>query len=407
MALVLLLPVYPVLGGWLFAHNIPSSVIGPMRFWKEVVVLSLAVKVTPAVWKSRDPVDIVALAFLGVVAFFLVMPIGPPIDARLLGAREDAFFVIVFLVAKHAGVDRRSAMQIQTAVIAVGCVLAGFGIWNHFSPNAWATWVYQVGLLSYIYVVLGAATAAVINYSTLGGSTFVRAGSLLLDPLALAYYMLIPIGVIIGRGIAQKIRRLDVATGAICLGRPTGGADAELDRGPPLDGWVGDVDQSQALRLAAVLIAATVVILPLAGTLGLGDQLAASTSTTEFRNAGHLEGSPERDRPDRVQPAGHRAGNGGGGGPAIRSGGDADNRELVLPARGRDGPAGHADVHSDAAGGLTCPLAASSEGVPVATAALLGLSGIAAGGLLLHTLEDISVAWTIWLLAGLGLSLSL
>ncbi|MDQ6748111.1 MAG: hypothetical protein M3010_08430, partial [Candidatus Dormibacteraeota bacterium] len=270
--LVFLLPVYPVLGGMLLTAHVPSAAIAPLRFWKEVLVAALAVKVTPTVFRERDAADNAALAFLGFLLFYLLLPIGPPFDARLLGARVDGFFLVVFLVARHVGLSRRAALAIQVAVILEGCVVGGFGLWNHFSQDAWVRWVGSVGLARYTVEVTGDAARAPLLYSTLAGTTFVRAGSLFLNAVSLAYFMVIPIGVMVGRGVVRSVGRLDVLAAPVCLG----GLLVALTRSSiavlPLILALGMLlgRGRSRLAVAVVTVAAILAILPLAASLGLG-----------------------------------------------------------------------------------------------------------------------------------------
>src|SRR5258708_25464227 len=89
--------------------------------------------------------DQTAIAFLGLVAVYIFLPIGPDIYVRLLGGRQLASFILIFLAARHLGMSSLMTRGLEVAILAAGAIVAAIGLWNYFRPGDFAIWISSTG----------------------------------------------------------------------------------------------------------------------------------------------------------------------------------------------------------------------------------------------------------------------
>lgn len=120
LGLIVGLPFSTFILAFLFSHGVPGNVVRILAFWKEALVGAILLA---ALRKARhehhrlDALDVVALSFLAIGLLYyraprLFIPADFPIPSsyiRELGLREDGLFVLLFLGARHARLDRRWA----------------------------------------------------------------------------------------------------------------------------------------------------------------------------------------------------------------------------------------------------------------------------------------------------------
>src|SRR5258708_29267927 len=162
--------------------------------------------------------DQTAIAFLGLVAVYIFLPIGPDIYVRLLGGRQLASFIRICLAARHLRMSPLMRRWVEVAIVAAGAIGAAIGLWNYFRPDDVAIWISSTGAFQWQTEVLGVAgpQGVVIFHTIAAGHVVVRAGSIFLNPLGAAFFLLVPVGIVIGRAAAGQLQRLELAVGALC-----------------------------------------------------------------------------------------------------------------------------------------------------------------------------------------------
>ncbi|MDP9326180.1 MAG: hypothetical protein M3O87_06560, partial [Candidatus Dormibacteraeota bacterium] len=288
LGLAALMPFYPTIFGRLYVWGVPVDALAPLRFWKEVVVITLGVKVLSAGLQRRSAIDNVVIGFLLLTALYMVLPLGPPLYARLLGGREVASYLLIFLAARHLPLGERFAPRLLATLLAAGTLMAALAFWDHFDHTGWSNWIAASGLEDYQQKVLNTARAPGAEIGHLGDQEFIRAGALFLNPLSLAIYLLIPVGVVIGRLVSGRAQRWEIVCGILCAG----GVLLSLTRSAitvmPLMVLVALVLGRRSSRRMGGMFLAAGVLWPLASSVALGSHLSDALNTSAPSTSGHL-----------------------------------------------------------------------------------------------------------------------
>lgn len=400
VALVSLMPFSDLLLATLHRLGVSVSLVSAARSWKELVIAVVVVRVA---WlRPRwDGLDRLIFGFIGLVLVYVVLPIGPPIGVRLLAARQDAIFLILFLCARALASRARVFNRLEVGVLVAGTIVAGFTVWNAFAPDAFAQWIEFSGLQQYRTAVLGTPPTPVVIFRP--GGEVMRAGSLFLSATTLAFYLVVPLGLAIGRLVRNRFHAWHVLAGAAAgLGLMLTLTRSAIGAVPLMVVLAWLVGRRRG-RLWIVIGVAMIVFAPLAGSIGVGAELRTSFDPENESRASHIL----RLKQSSERVAAHPLGTGLGTAGSISRRFSVDSsitnenwyfqvgtamgipamvlfvvivwrtlRELWRHAR---------EGHSDAVG----PLAA--------------LAAISVGAIVLLTLEDFSVAWSVWALAGAAL----
>ncbi len=134
---------------WLYRRGVPTSILTTASYWKEAVLLVAAART----WVDRarrperaDALDLLVLAVLGLVAIYLLLPLGPELRVRYVAGRADVAFLVLFLIARWSAVTERDRHLAERAILTGIAVVAALGIWNYVEPDGWTRWVDGVGL---------------------------------------------------------------------------------------------------------------------------------------------------------------------------------------------------------------------------------------------------------------------
>lgn len=403
MALVIGLPIYPFVFSQAYAHGAPAFGLAAAKGWKEVILAVLALAVVHRGLNKVDIVDCLALAFVVITLVYLLLPLGSALDARVIAAREDAAPILLMVVCKHLPRGGIRAERILNVVIVLGVVIAVLGFINSLDATLWTNLVTLSGILPYTSSVLDAIPAAPIVYGNFGRTTFIRAGSIFFAPLSLAFFMLIPINATVARVVHGRGSWVTMACGLVC----TGGLFLTLTRTAiallPLLLAIAFLLGRSRGNLGVALVAATVILWPVLSSLNLTTRFQSTLDQTDPSTVRHLAGLQVSIVRLSQNPLG--TGLGTAGSTARRFGviGGIVNESWYFQIGTEMGIVAMLIYVLLILGVIRQLWTRARRHSIEATAALGALVGVAIGGLVLHSFEDVSTAWILWLLVGLAL----
>ncbi|MFY9615598.1 MAG: hypothetical protein WAT58_09395, partial [Candidatus Dormiibacterota bacterium] len=288
LGLAALMPFYPTIFGRLLVWGVPESNLAALRFWKEVVVITLGVKVLTSGMHRRTAIDNVTIAFILLTALYIVLPLGPSLYARVLGAREIASYLILFLAARHLPLGERLGPRLVVTLLAAGAVLGGLAFWDHFDHPGWSAWIASSGLQEYQDKVLNIVTPYGAEIGHLGDQEFIRTGSLFLNPLSLGIYLLIPVGIVIGRVMSGRARRFEVVLGIVCAAGVLLSLTRSAITAMPLMLLVALVLGRRSTRRMGGMLLAGGILWPVASAVALGSHLSDAIDPNATSTQGHV-----------------------------------------------------------------------------------------------------------------------
>ncbi|HXA41998.1 MAG TPA: hypothetical protein VNV65_03685 [Candidatus Solibacter sp.] len=407
VVLVLMLPFYPIVFGQLARLGVPVSALGYMRYWKDLIAVVLIARAASTLRADQlQSVDWTAILFLALVAVYVVLPIGPDFYVRLLGGRQLASFILIFLAARHLGLTPATGRATEVAMLAAGAIVAAIGLWNYFLPGDYATWIVSTGAFQWQAEVLGAVgpTGIVLYHTILAGHVVVRAGSIFLNPLSAAFFLLVPLGIVIGRAAGGGLQRLELAVGALCAAGLLVTVTRTAIVAVPVMIVVGLLAGRSPGRVAVWCLVGATVLYPLVDSIGLAHQLSSALDTGSVSTAGHLSAL----QADVAATLRHPLGTG------LATGGSQGQRFEVIGAITAESWFFQVGVEVGILGAILFVALlwqllsalwrrASTDGAaPVA--ALCAMSGLAVAGLFLHSFGDLQTSYPVWALAGLAAS---
>lgn len=380
----------------------PASVVSATRLWQELVLGVLLIRVLAEPRNGWHWVDRLAIGFILLNALYLVIPIGPPLVVRLAAFRVDAGLAGIFLLGRHLPLSRRFPAVAGVSIVALGCYVSAIAFWNHFDPSGYLHWMTRTGFFRYQQVVQGVATNNILYYQQLGGSRFIRAGSVFGSYLTAAFYLLIPIAVVIGRAVTGKARKWEYAAGLLCVSALLLTVTRSAIICVPIMVALALVAARNRTRLLVVLMLAGAVVFPLASYLGIADHVQAATDTSNSDTAGHLTALTNSARLIYLRPFGLGLGTSG---PVAQrfAGGGPVNESWFFQMLTETGIAGMALYIGFTIAALVTLVPRVRRGDWLACAAFIGLAAISGCGIVLHSFGDIVVSWPIWMLVGVAL----
>lgn len=400
-AVVVLLPFQDLVLALLYRAGIDAGVLALSRFWKETILAALVLRWVTQPNAARDTLDYLTFAFLAAVGLYVALPLGPSPYVRVIAARQDAAFLLLFLVVRHVDLRPGFRERIESAILTVGSIVAAVGLWNLLSPHTFVRFVQSIGLGAYHTAVFG-EPMLLVRQTLLAGREFVRAGSIFFDPVTLAYYLVIAVAVAVAQLSSRRSNSWQLGAGILC----TAGVVATLTRsaiaGLALMFAVAMTAGRRRERLWIGLVIGVVALWPLWSQLSVEQQLRAGLDPNDARVAGHI-GALSASR----------------------------ERLLDRPMGTGLGTAARVAQRFDVPGSITNESWYFQIGTEVGVlpmllfvwvvvqvlrmqwslrlthdqtlAGLYGLIVIALGGLVVHTFDTLAVAWTIWVVSGLGL----
>ena len=394
--------------GWLYRHGVPGSTLRLAAYWKE----GLLVIVCARAWRDRakdgrhtDRVELAAVAFLVLIGIYVALPFGGDLRVRYIAARTDAAFVVLFLVARSLRATAKQRVGFERVIVASGTLLAALGLWNYFDGPGWTRWINGTGTVDYVQDVLRSSVYEPVLRTAFGSSTVTRVGSIFLDPIALAYLLLVVTAVAAGRLLRGVGGPLDAVGAVVCVLCTfltfTRSAIALL----PVLGLVLAIGSGRLTRHIGVLLTGALGLAVVAGFFGVGGQVASGFDTNDPRTALHVEALGNGVERVVTNPVGTGLGTVAGVSDRFDVEGALPTTENFYLQIGTEvGILGAAVFVAFTV--LLCQgvfRRAREEPDGVALAAAAGLVCVALGGLALHTFANIPVTWPLFVLAGLAL----
>ena len=425
LGLIVFLPFQGLLLAKLWSWGMPASVVSHIGAWKEALALGVivaGVRNLIASGRRLDTVDRLALAFVALTILYaalqqLFVPGAPSgSNIRLLGFRETGGFVLLLFGARHAPFGAGFARRAGRAVLAVGAVVAGIGIFEALFSSTWNNFVVNtVKYTQYQSAVLHTFVANPFDirvYGTVGGARIERIGSVFLNQLTCGWYLIVPFAV----GLERAVRR--TASPLVLLGTLMIGAALLLTqtRSAILGGVIVAALALQPAagrarhwrtQVALLLAALALVAVPAAVSSGLSGRVASAGNQSDQSTAGHEAGFSSGVDTIGRHPLGLGLGTGAGIGQRFAVHGDviAENNYLevgdelgVLPML--------VFVALTVALLVALRRASRQDPDPLVTAMWAAGVGLAVAAWFLQTWSDFAVAWTFWGLAGAALGVA-
>jgi hypothetical protein len=307
-AVVLILPWNQFILAWLYGNGLSAGLVRTLGFWQVALVFSVVLAGFRRYRQERhrlDRLDVVALAYLALGTVYYVLPHlfvrpdfpVPTAYVRELGLRQDGLFVLLFIGARHCRLTRRWAEQITPLVLLTGALVALIGLyefsfthsWNHIAIDTFHIVKYKVQVTK----VSVPSTTDIESHASAGGRRVVRIGSVLLSPLTLGSWLLIPLALGVER-IARGAARVGtvVAVGLVGSALILTETRSAILGGVVIIALVARpaVGRQLAGRVRFVLVAGALVVLaiPLVLSSGLGSRTTSAAAGTDTSANGHV-----------------------------------------------------------------------------------------------------------------------
>ena len=290
IALVVFLPLQPVLFGFLFAAHVPSQILRPAGGLKELIgggILLSALhalhigRVREGKSKQLDAIDKALLVYVAVVTAYLLaphlfstFPVNNKLSVRLLAWRADCGYLLVFFAARHAPIPDATRRTFVRVLMAMATLTVVVGFYQWIRPDSWTHFIMVTGAqVRYQVSVLGNDhTTVVRNLGYLTNHNPLRVGSLFLGPFDMADFLLIAFALSlerIARGLRSRVSYAVCAVIVLMLFASRVRADALAAVVIALVAMVPTPNRPIGARLrllGAVLVAAAVVVPSIAGT---------------------------------------------------------------------------------------------------------------------------------------------
>jgi hypothetical protein len=419
LGLIIFLPFQGLILAKLFTLGAPASLVHHLGAWKETLavgVVAAGAREFIASGRRADMLDRLALGFAAFVALYaLLQPAIAPgapstTSIRLLGFREIAGFPLVLLGARHARLGADFPARATRVVSAVGAIVAAVGVFGAIDSGGWNTFIVRtVGYTRYQIAVLHTYPANPYDiriYGMVGGARIARIGSVFLNPLTLAWYMILPFAI----GFERIVRR--TATPLTVLATVLVGAALLLTQTRSafvaalvvaLLAWKPAIGRRRhwRTRVAILLAGLTVIGLPGALASGFAKRLAATNTARDQSSAGHLSALTAGLSRVAHHPLGDGLGTSAGTGQRFEVANTVVPENNYLDIGVQLGFMGMSIFIA-----LTLVLivklrwASRASPYPLLAAVWASMAGLAVAALVLQPWLDFSVTWTYWGLAG-------
>ncbi len=425
LILIGVLPFQTLVLAQLYAWGVPAGIVRPLAGWKEVLALGVIVAGVQgfrARQKRLDRLDVLGLVYVGVVAAYALLPQlfspGAPSEAnvRSLAFRASAGFVLLLLGARHAPLPEGFASRAAQFAMIVGAIVSAIAVYEYFFSDSWNTFIVdRVQYIRYQFEILDVSPFNFVDirrYGHIGGQKFLRVGSVLLDPLTLGFFLLVPFAVAIERTLRVGLRSSSGAVfgliGAALLFTQTRAAllgalvIAFIAVRPAIGRPANRRAQFTLLFAAAMLIA-----LPAATATGLSERATTTASGEEQSAVDHVKSFWTSTSVISKNPLGQGLGTSAGTGQRFQVGNTTISENNYLQVGIETGVIAMA-VFVALTVALIRRLNRAARSVDdLGTAAIRSAGiGLAIGAFFLHTWNDFAVAWTFWGLAGAALGIA-
>ncbi|HEX6489370.1 MAG TPA: hypothetical protein VF137_10950 [Candidatus Dormibacteraeota bacterium] len=403
-AVLTLAPFDPLFFGELQKLGAAHDLVSMMRFWKEFAILALGVAAIVRGTRALDGLDLLALALVAIIAAYLLLPLGPPADVRLVAARQDGFLVLIFVIVRHLPLGPPERRLLALALLLEGAVTTATGLWNVFDAAGWGNFLASAGVLDYQGQQAGGSASVELVYSLVGGRYLLHASGFFFSSLSFGFFMLVPFGIAASRvGLApgRALRALSLLIAAA-------GTMLSLTRTAIFAMFAMAVTAVMLANRRIVALTAgaflALVLVPLAAAIGLGDRLGTTLSPSDVSSTIHLDRLGQDATALLVSPLGHGLGTAASTGERFAVAGAVIQESWYFQIGFEMGLVAFILVVLFV---VTCLLRLARgalAGDGWSQAGLLGLGATATCAIFLHTFDAIGVAWPVWSVVAIGCS---
>jgi hypothetical protein len=419
LGLIVFLPFQQVVFSWFFHAGISLQLVRQAGSWKEGLGIGVVIAGIIGFRKARKKLDLldkIAIAYILFVLLFAVFPelfssgIPASSNVRSLGFRQTAGFVLLLLGARHAQLPPNFGRIAAKAVMISGSIVAACAVYEFFFSDSWNNFlVNTIDFPQYKFDVFAEGSPFITDlrtYGELAGVRYTRVGSVLVNPLILGFYLLLPFAFAIERTVRDGLRSMAGAvvllTGAAIIFTQTRAAviGALVIAMLAVRPGAGKTT-SRRLEYGFLLSILIALALPVAVVSGLAERSTSAVAGQEESATDHWEAQVNGFRGLAENPLGLGLGTSAGVGLRFSEVGAFVTENYYLQIGIELGIVGMLLFIA-----LTLVLIKrlnhAVKRVPdMALGAMRGaVIGLAIGAVLLHTWNDFPVAWVAWALAG-------
>lgn len=424
-ALIVGLPFQSLVLAQLYTWGVPREIVRPLASWKEA--LAIGVIAAGVIGYRRgghrlDRLDALGLVYVAIVGVYALFPqlfssVAPTAgDARSLAFRASAGFVLLLLGARHARLPTNFMARASQVVLVVGAIVAVVAVYEFFFDESWNRFIVEdVRYTRYQYEVLNVFPfnfSDIRFHGTIGGADFIRVGSVLLSPLTLGFYLLLPFAVAIERTTREGLRS---ASGAVLL--LVGAALIFTQTRAALVGAViiafialrpaAGRSSERRWQFAMLLAVGVILALPVATATELSQRATTAASGDEESATDHVEAFWNGIDAVASRPLGHGVATSAGSGQRFQVEETTITENNYLQVGVEVGLLGMILFVALTVTMLRrlkrATLAVPDPGIAATRGAALGL---AVGAFFLHAWAAIPIAWTLWALAGAAIGIA-
>jgi len=226
-------PLQVALLALVFRLGAPAAMVKDLGYFKDAMTFGICIAALMAHVKRvprrrLDRIDAFAGAYVGIATLYLAMPSifpgsfgGQSFTVRINAWRLDCLFVILMVAARRIPYSARTLLRLRQVVIGVALVLCAVGIWEFLDGGSYNQFLGNtLRVPAYQNVVLHVAPPPDNNYAAAftsagNGSAYSRIGSLLLNPLDMGFYIVVPFGLAFERMLRGRTSLISVGLTAV------------------------------------------------------------------------------------------------------------------------------------------------------------------------------------------------
>lgn len=408
-----------------FHEGVGATVVRDLGYWIEVVAVGLAIRAGRNHLRRRlDAIDWTALTYVAVVTMYRVAPTlfvaagpnGPPTASTILNTalRNDVFFVVMFLIARHLGMSQRDRRRFALITFTVGVIVALTGAYEYLASSSWNNFVvHTLGVTHYQVEVLKTPVHNLEDirvYTLTAGHKLLRIGSIFIDQLECAFFLVGCLAIGCEYLAGNGRRRWLVAVGTFLV---AGALVLTQTRDAILAGAVVAAlvlrpmrhrDRLRRVQLSLLAGLTILLLVPVALAVGLGTRATAAINGQDHSTKVHLAALGKGTSALLNQPLGRGLGTGGTNGTRFDVATTLTSEDQYLQVGNETGIFSLIPFL-----GLTVLVAvrlrrtAKERGSPTAAAWSGAFVGLALAGLLLQVWLSLITAVIVWTAVGMDL----
>lgn len=301
--IVILTPIQLAVSSALFHLGLPGSAAHALGNVKDVLLVSIVLRaVNLGDQRRTDLMDRLIVGYVALLTVYLLLPMVAPgvigssgFQARLTDWRTLIEPAVLCIAIRRLPFSDSAVRRLLRALVVLAAVLGGCAIYESISPTSWNDFMVSVlGVPAYKREVIGLTVNAhsVITHTVVGGHPFVRSGSLFANSLSLGFALYCELAI----ALAWFARRRGAGAGWAAI-LVFGGIAMTITRSAILGAAVIALVMvlltvrgryPARARLALTLLAAAIVLAPIAGSTSVGARTLAAIQGTDVSAQQHV-----------------------------------------------------------------------------------------------------------------------